>query len=117
MISAQTLESILEQYDSSTATPFVESPELTVAVKTFEPGEVFSNHYHNYYDEFFAAIAGTVTIWLDRSRRIDLAAGSTLLCTRNTQHYLVNDGATAARILVVKVPRVTSDVVWVDWSP
>lgn len=95
----------------------VDSPEIFVGIKSYEPGEVFANHFHDGYDEFFAGLTGTVTVWQGRSRKSELAAGTSLLCPRGTHHYLVNDTDQPAQILFAKVPMKADDVTWVPWEP
>ena len=48
----------------------VATPQIFVGMKTFQPGEVFGNHFHQGYDEFFAGLEGVVTIWQGCSSRI-----------------------------------------------
>ncbi|MDF2443906.1 MAG: hypothetical protein JWR01_2109 [Subtercola sp.] len=95
----------------------VDTPEVFIGVKTFQPGEVFANHFHEGYDEFFACLEGTVTVWTGRSARVELQAGSTLLCPRGSHHRLENRTDLVARTLYVKTPPTESDTIWVDWSP
>ncbi|TAP39569.1 cupin domain-containing protein [Arthrobacter sp. S39] len=103
--------------DGGGKTVLLDTPSIFVGIKTFEPGEVFANHFHEAYDEFFAGLEGTVTVWRGRSSRSDLSQGTSLLCRRGTHHYLLNETQLPARILFAKVPMVQDDTVWVDWVP
>lgn len=111
------LETLAGPAAAGDKTILIDSPELFVGLKTYEPGEVFANHFHHGYDEFFAGLAGTVTVWQGRSSRFELTAGTSLLSRRGTHHYLVNNTDEPARILFAKVPMVADDVTWVDWTP
>lgn len=95
----------------------VDAPDVYVGIKTFEPGEVFENHYHDGYDEFFVGLVGSITIWQGRSSRFELVPGTSLLCRRGSQHCLVNEGSQPARLAFVKVPQVADDTIWVEWTP
>ena len=95
----------------------IDSGAVFVGFKKFQPGEVFGNHYHDAYDEFFVVVEGQMTIWRGRSTKTVLNAGSTLLCDRGSHHYLVNATATIATILYVKSSPTADDTIWVDWSP
>lgn len=95
----------------------IDTPDLFVGMKTYGPGEVFANHYHEGYDEFFAGLAGSVTVWQGRSSRSELSAGTSLLCRRGSHHLLVNTTNRPARILFAKIPMIQDDTVWVDWQP
>ena len=95
----------------------IDSPAAFVGVKHFEPGEVFANHFHEGYDEFFATLEGSITIWQGRSVRTELAAGGSLLCRRGTHHYLINESVRPAKLLFTKIPLVADDTVFVDWAP
>lgn len=98
-------------------TVLVDTPELFVGMKTYEPGEVFGNHFHEGYDEFFATLEGTITVWHGRSSHVELTVGTTLLCRRGSHHYLANTTDRPARLLFAKIPMVQDDTVWVDWNP
>lgn len=113
-LDAQALASLA---DESSRAAIVDSPDLFFGIKTFQPGEVFANHYHEGYDEFFVGLVGTITIWQGRSSRFELSPGSSLLCRRGSHHCLVNEGPTDARLVFVKVPQVDDDTIWVDWTP
>lgn len=95
----------------------IESDEVFVGVKLFQPGEVFANHFHNGYDEIFMGIEGTVTIWQGRALKVEVGPGSSLACMRGSQHYLVNETSEPAKVLFAKVPLVADDTHWVEWSP
>lgn len=113
-LDAQALASLAE---ASSRVAIVDSADLFFGIKTFEPGEVFANHYHDGYDEFFVGLEGTISIWQGRSSRFDLSPGTSLLCRRGSHHMLVNEGSSAARLAFVKVPQVADDTIWVDWTP
>lgn len=95
----------------------VESDEVFVGVKQFQPGEVFANHFHKGYDEIFMGIEGVVTIWQGRTLKVEVGPGSSLSCMRGSQHYLVNETSLPAKVLYAKVPMVADDTHWVEWSP
>lgn len=95
----------------------IECPTLFVGVKRFEPGEVFANHFHDGYDEFFAVLTGEIVVWQGRATRVTLRPGSTLLCPRGQHHMLVNETDSPASLLYVKSPLVADDTQWVEWSP
>jgi quercetin dioxygenase-like cupin family protein len=95
----------------------IDSPALFVGIKRFQPGEVFANHYHDGYDEFFATLTGELSIWVARSSKVSLPAGGSLLCPRGVQHRLANEGTAPAALLFAKVPLIADDTIPVDWSP
>ncbi len=102
---------------ASSRAAIVDTPGLFVGIKTFEPGEVFANHFHEGYDEYFVGLEGEITIWQARSGRFSLAAGTSLLCVRGMHHYLENETGEPARLAFVKVPPIDGDTIWVDWTP
>lgn len=95
----------------------VESPGVFVGIKRFESGEVFPNHFHEGYDEFFTVLTGEIVVWQARATPVTLRPGSTLLCPRGMHHMLVNRTTEPAALLFVKAPLIADDTVWVDWSP
>jgi quercetin dioxygenase-like cupin family protein len=95
----------------------VDSPAVFAGIKSFEPGEVFGNHYHEGYDEFFAVVSGELVVWQGRATRVVLRAGSSLLCARGSHHMLVNESESRATLMYVKVPLVADDTHWVEWTP
>jgi quercetin dioxygenase-like cupin family protein len=111
------LEAITAIPDGADRLVLIESDEVFVGVKLFKPGEVFANHYHEGYDEIFMGIEGVVTVWQGRSVRVEVRPGSSLSCMRGSHHYLVNETNSTAKILYAKVPMVTDDTHWVDWTP
>jgi quercetin dioxygenase-like cupin family protein len=111
------LESITAIPSGEDRLVLIESDEVFVGVKLFQPGEVFANHYHEGYDEIFMGIEGVVTVWQGRSLKVDVGPGSSLSCMRGSHHYLVNETSLPAKILYAKVPMVADDTHWVDWTP
>lgn len=95
----------------------VDSPATYVGIKRFGPGEVFPNHFHEHYDEFFATLTGEIAIWQGRATRVTLRAGASLLVPRGAHHMLVNETAEPATLMFVKVPLVEDDTTWVEWTP
>jgi quercetin dioxygenase-like cupin family protein len=95
----------------------IDSPACFAGLKAFAPGEVFENHFHEHYDEFFAVITGEVVVWQGRASHTVLRAGSTLLCPRGSHHRLANERDVPATLLYVKAPYVADDTHWVPWAP
>lgn len=58
---------------------------------TLEPGEVVTEHWHPYSEEFLFCVSGRIIIRLDGSER-HMAARSGLLIPIGVRHRLVNDG-------------------------
>ncbi|WP_430296905.1 cupin domain-containing protein [Sinomonas sp. B1-1] len=111
------LDDVVEPLANADRAALIESSQLFVGVKEFAPGEVFANHYHEGYDEFFAGLSGSLTLWTGRAQRVELTEGTSLLCRRGIHHYIVNETGEPARVLFAKVPLITDDTTWVDWSP
>lgn len=59
------------------------------------PGEVLTEHYHPYSEEFLLLVAGEITVRLDGEDSV-LPAGSGLFIPKNVRHRLVNNGDTEA---------------------
>lgn len=95
----------------------IDSPACFAGIKAFAPGEIFENHFHEHYDEFFAVLKGEVVVWQGRATRTVLGPGSTLLCPRGAHHRLANEHDVPAALLYVKSPFVVDDTHWVEWSP
>ena len=116
-IGTNALTELILLADGGGKTVLLDTPSIFVGLKTFEPGEVFANHFHEGHDEFFVGLEGTVSVWRGRSSRSELTKGTSLLCRRGTHHYLVNETPMPARILFAKVPMIQDDTIWVDWMP
>ncbi len=95
----------------------IDTPDVFAGVKTFQPGEVFPNHFHEGYDEFFAVLEGVIVVWQGRAVRSELRAGASLLCMRGSHHCLVNESGGVTRLLYAKVPMIQDDTHWVEWAP
>lgn len=94
-----------------------ETPEFFLGVKRFRPGEVFQNHFHEHYDEYFVGLSGSLTVWQGRILASELTPGASVLCRRGSHHALVNTTAEDAVILFVKTGRIADDTIWVPWEP
>jgi quercetin dioxygenase-like cupin family protein len=60
-----------------------------------EPGEIITEHYHPYSEEFLYLVEGVVTIRLDERDTI-LKAGSGVFIPIGTRHRLANQSDTRA---------------------
>ena len=117
-ISATDLDQLIARTTGAgVSVTVVDSPPVLIAMKTFRPGEVFPNHFHEHHDEFFAGITGEVVVWQNRQNRLLLRAGETALCARGSHHMLVNESTEDATVLYVKTPQVPDDTSWVGWAP
>ena len=94
----------------------VETPELLVGVKRFEAGEVFRNHFHENYDEYFVGLTGEETVWQGRALSTQLVPGASILCMRGSHHALVNTSTGPATVLFVKAGVIAVDTTWVPFA-
>lgn len=62
-----------------------------MGVATLEPGEVITEHYHPYSEEFLYVASGQISLRLD-GEELDVRAGTSVLIPRNVRHRLNNDG-------------------------
>ena len=95
----------------------VRGPRTDVGYVVLPPGQDFPNHYHETIEESFYTIAGSVTLWIDGSERVDLKAGDFFRCDPFEMHYFVNEGDEPWRALFVKAPFAPKDGVVVNWRP
>lgn len=66
-----------------------------MGVLTLEPGEVVTEHYHPYSEEFLYVVNGTITARVD-GEPVPLDGGDALHLRANVRHRLENHGDTAA---------------------
>ncbi|MGX1881782.1 cupin domain-containing protein [Streptomyces sp. NPDC055287] len=66
-----------------------------MGVLTLEPGEVVTEHYHPYSEEFLYLVRGEITALVD-GKPVPLAAGEALHLQINVRHRLENHGAEPA---------------------
>ncbi|WP_406386812.1 cupin domain-containing protein [Streptomyces sp. NBC_01618] len=66
-----------------------------MGVLTLEPGEVVTEHYHPYSEEFLYLVRGEITARID-GEPVPLAAGEALHLRINVRHRLENDGTEPA---------------------
>ncbi|WP_395728605.1 cupin domain-containing protein [Nakamurella sp.] len=62
---------------------------------TIGPGEVVTEHYHPYSEEFLYLVSGRITVRLD-GQESELAGGSGLFIPIGVRHRLRNDGPEVA---------------------
>ena len=113
-LTMQTLSGIPDGEDRLV---IVETPDVFVGVKLFQPGEVFPNHFHDGYDEIFMGLEGVITIWQGRNLRVEIGPGSSVTCQRGSHHYLANETSQPVKVLFAKVPLIADDTHWVPWAP
>lgn len=95
----------------------IEAPEVFAGVKRFQPGEVFRNHFHEAYDEYFVCLTGRITLWQGRALVSELTPGASVLCMRGSHHALVNTTDEPATILFVKAGTISAeDTHWVPFA-
>ena len=56
------------------------------------PGEVVTEHYHPYSEEFIYVAVGNVVVRLDGTREVVLNAGDALMVPMNVRHRVTNPG-------------------------
>jgi quercetin dioxygenase-like cupin family protein len=112
-----TMQAITNIPEGTDRLVLVETPGVFVGVKSFEPGEVFANHFHEGYDEIFMGLEGTITIWQGRNTRVEVGPGSAVTCPRGSHHRLANETDLPVKILFAKVPLIADDTHWVEWAP
>lgn len=61
-----------------------------MGVLTLEPGEVVTEHYHPYSEEFLYLVTGAITARID-GEPVPLVAGDALYIPINSRHRLQND--------------------------
>ncbi|MFR9776119.1 cupin domain-containing protein [Micromonospora sp. MS34] len=66
-----------------------------MGVLTLEPGEVVTEHYHPYSEEFLYLVTGKITARID-GEPVPMSAGEALHLRVNVRHRLENDAATRA---------------------
>ncbi|WP_343240962.1 MULTISPECIES: cupin domain-containing protein [unclassified Streptomyces] len=66
-----------------------------MGVLTLEPGEVVTEHYHPYSEEFLYLVSGEILAKVD-GEPVPLAAGEALHLKINVRHRLENHGAEPA---------------------
>lgn len=66
-----------------------------MGVLTLEPGEVVTEHYHPYSEEFLYLVRGAITAIVD-GKPVPLAVGEALHLQTNVRHRLENHGAEPA---------------------
>lgn len=81
------------------------------------PGDVFGNHLHNHHTESFIVLEGRAEFWLDRSERVELAAGEVLHARPGEEHLVRNPFDAVFRAVFVKSPDVNGDKVELPWLP
>jgi putative monooxygenase len=74
-----------------------------MGVATLEPGEVITEHYHPYSEEFLYVSAGALSVRLD-GEPMDLAAGEAVLIPKNVRHRLRNDSGEQVSIVFFLSP-------------
>lgn len=62
------------------------------------PGEVVTEHYHPYSEEFLHVVAGELSMTLDGAA-VSLGPGDSLMVPIGTRHRLVNVGAVQAHVV------------------
>jgi putative monooxygenase len=66
-----------------------------MGVLTLQPGEVVTEHYHPYSEEFLYLVTGQITARID-GEPVPLVAGDALHLQINVRHRLWNDGTEPA---------------------
>jgi putative monooxygenase len=66
-----------------------------MGVLTLQPGEVVTEHYHPYSEEFLYLVTGRITARID-GEPVSLVAGEALHLQINVRHRLQNDGTEPA---------------------
>ncbi|AIS01731.1 cupin domain-containing protein [Streptomyces glaucescens] len=69
-----------------------------MGVLTLEPGDVVTEHYHPYSEEFLYLVSGEVTARIDGAA-VPLAAGDALHLRKNVRHRLENHGTHPAFVV------------------
>ncbi|OEV13701.1 putative monooxygenase [Streptomyces sp. Amel2xB2] len=73
--------------------------ELTLA-----PGEFVSEHYHPYSEEYLFVIDGALTVLLDGTREVELAAGEGLVVPIGVRHRVTHSGTVPTRAVFQLAP-------------
>jgi putative monooxygenase len=69
-----------------------------MGLATLEPGDVISEHYHPYSEEFVLLLSGRITMLLD-GEPVELLPREGLLVPVNVRHRLANTGTQAAELV------------------
>lgn len=69
-----------------------------MGLATMRPGEVMSEHYHPYSEEFVYVVQGALTAVVDGERH-RIEAGQALFMPVNTRHRLLNEGEEPAELV------------------
>jgi putative monooxygenase len=59
-------------------------------------GDVVSEHYHPYSEEFLYVVSGSVTVRVDGDRDIALGPGDGVMVPKNVRHRVTNPGTAPA---------------------
>jgi quercetin dioxygenase-like cupin family protein len=89
----------------------VDTPELIVRSREFAAGQGFARHTHTRFDEIFIGITGWTTVVIGNDRHV-LGPNDTTIAPRGVEHEVINETASACRIVVVKSPGDDTDVFW-----
>lgn len=74
-----------------------------MGVVRLEPGELITEHYHPYSEEFLYVAAGTLRLRLD-GEPVELAAGEAVLIPVDVRHRLLNEGAEPVEVVFFLSP-------------
>jgi putative monooxygenase len=75
-----------------------------LGVATLNAGELISEHYHPYSEEFLYVVEGSVELTTDGEQVIEVYAGEAVLVPIGTPHRLANRGDTPASIVFCASP-------------
>jgi putative monooxygenase len=59
---------------------------------TLDPGDVVTDHYHPYSEEFLYIVRGSVTLIVDGAQTLRVDAGEAVMVPRSATHRLENRG-------------------------
>jgi quercetin dioxygenase-like cupin family protein len=91
--------------------------DAAIGLLVLRPGDTYRNHIHPQAENSFLVTAGTAELWIDGTRRIEMAPGTFVRCDAGEAHYFRNLGSEVWRAVFVRCPYDPDDTVDVPWEP
>lgn len=94
----------------------MKGPRMNFALVQFLPGEDFPAHYHNFMEENFFVLSGTVEIFVNGQKNI-LRQGDYIHIDPKEIHYVRNTSKEPVKMVACLAPYHDKDKVEVDFLP